>query len=70
MSADSDLVPTRQELVRALMGYVEPDTRTGVRLFLIDSVVYLAGLSLALFASRPAWRVIGALLVLFKICRL
>ncbi|HZV94123.1 MAG TPA: fatty acid desaturase [Caldimonas sp.] len=66
MSADSDLVPTRQELARALMGYAVPDTRIGVRLFLVDFVVYAAGLSLALFASQPAWRVLGAVLVGLK----
>jgi acyl-lipid omega-6 desaturase (Delta-12 desaturase) len=58
--------PGRQALIRALAQFSVPDTRVGLRLFLVDFAVYCVGLWLALFADDTALRVLGAVLVGLK----
>jgi acyl-lipid omega-6 desaturase (Delta-12 desaturase) len=54
--------PTRRELVQALLPYAKPDTRKGLKVFLVDYAMLLVGLGLALFGTDLWVRALGAVL--------
>lgn len=57
---------SRRELIRALLPFAQPDTRTGVRLFVVDVLVYAVGLYLVLACQNLFVRGLGALLLGLK----
>ena len=66
MATPSPQAIGRRELVAALTPFLAPDTRTGLRLFVIDLAVYALGMALALFADTFAMRLLGAVIVGLK----
>ena len=66
MASLKHLPAGRQRLVEALTPYAVPDTRVGLRLFIVDVAVYAIGMGLALFEDGTFWRVVGAVIVGLK----
>ena len=66
MTAARSARPTRREMVQALMPYAKPDTRLGVKVFVIDLLMFAAAMALALYASDLWLRIVGSVLAGLK----
>ena len=63
----SDIEPNaRRHLIRELMAFAVPQTSVGLRLFVVDVLVYAFGFGLVFFTGNIALRVFGSLLMGLK----
>lgn len=74
MTLHTAVAPTslvsKEAILRELAPYVTPNDRTGLILFSVDFLAYVAGLALVLFGPSLSWKILGSVIAGFKMAGL